>query len=144
MLGSLDRNEELGIESRVQVGAAVGRRFLQRSDAELTGFAGVSFNQEWSTGAAGSQQSLEGVLGAQWRVFRFSDPETSLDLSLLAYPSLTESGRYRSELSTTLSRELVDDLTFDISLYGSYDSQPPDVSAEESDYGVVTSLGYKF
>jgi Protein of unknown function, DUF481 len=84
------------------------------------------------------------VLGAEWRIFRFSKPETSLNSSFLLYPSLTESGRYRSELNITLSRELIEDLTFDLSYYNSYDSDPPDETASRSDYGVVTSLGYKF
>ena len=47
-------------------------------------------------------------------------------------------------MNIALRRELIDDLTFDISFYGSYDSDPPDETAETSDYGIVTSLGYKF
>jgi hypothetical protein len=29
-------------------------------------------------------------------------------------------------------------------VYGGYDSKPPTVDLEQSDYGVVTSLGYSF
>lgn len=144
LLGSLDRNEELGIEGRVQVGAAVGRHFFQTSFTELTGIAGLSFNQEWASGQEGGQQSLEGVIGGEWRVFRFSDPETNIDASLLGYPSLTESGRYRTEANVTFSREIINDLTLDLTYYNSYDSDPPDETANRYDYGVVTSLGYKF
>jgi hypothetical protein len=38
----------------------------------------------------------------------------------------------------------VDDLYFELKLYGSYDSQPPSEGTEKSDYGLVTSLGYSF
>jgi hypothetical protein len=38
----------------------------------------------------------------------------------------------------------VDDLYFELKLYGSYDSKPPSEDTEKSDYGVVTSLGYSF
>ena len=82
-LGSLERNEELGIEARLQAGGALARHIVQRTDTEATGFIGLSFNQEWVTGAESAQQSLEGVLGADWRIFRFADPETSLTSSLI-------------------------------------------------------------
>ena len=144
LLSSLDRNEELGIEGRVQLGGAIGRMFMQRSYAEINGLAGLSFNQEWITGTQGEQSSIEGVLGGEWRIYRFSTPDTTLNSSFLFFPSLTESGRYRSELNLTLSREIIDDLTFDLSYYNSYDSDPPNADAASSDYGIVTSLGYKF
>jgi hypothetical protein len=38
----------------------------------------------------------------------------------------------------------VEDLFFEIRLYGTYDSQPPTEDVEKSDYGFVTSLGYSF
>lgn len=144
LLSSLERNEEIGIDGRIQAGVAFGRRFIQRSDSELTGFIGVAFNQEWATSDEDSQQTVEGVLGSQWRIFRFNDPETSLASSFIFYPSLSQSGRRRAELNVTLSRELIEDLTFDVSLYDSYDNEPPDEAAQTSDYGIVTSLGYKF
>jgi Protein of unknown function, DUF481 len=143
-LSSLDRNEELGIEGRVQLGGAIGRMIMQRSYAEISGVAGLSFNQEWITGTQGEQSSIEGVLGGEWRVFRFSYPDTTLNSSLLFFPSLTESGRYRSEINVTLSREIIEDLTLELSYYNSYDSDPPNADAASSDYGIVTSLGYKF
>jgi hypothetical protein len=143
-LSSLERNEELGIDGRLQLGGAIGRHFMQRRDSEISGMLGLALSQEWATGEDKSQQSVEGVIGAEWRIFRFSKPETSLSSSLVLYPSLTESGRYRSELNISLTRDLIEDLTFDLSYYNSYDSEPPDVTASKTDYGIVTSLGYKF
>ena len=112
-------------------------------------FAGAVANQEWtndeaeSLDADESQQSLEGVLGASWRIFRFNDPEISLASTAYLYPSLTESGRHRGTLDVSLRREIISDLFFDISFYESYDSDPPS-AGETTDYGIVTSLGYKF
>lgn len=144
LLSALDRNEELGIEGRLQVGAAAGRHFVQRSYTLVSGIAGLALTQEWIMGSEGAQRSIEGVLGGEWRIFRFATPETSLHSSLLLFPNLSESGRYRSELNLTLRRDLIDDLTFDLSYYNSHDSDPPDDAAASSDYGIVTSLGYKF
>jgi putative salt-induced outer membrane protein YdiY len=144
LLSSLERNEELGIDGRLQLGGALGRRLMQRPDSEISAILGLAFTQEWATGEKDSQSSIEGVLGGEWRIFRFSKPETSLNSSFVVYPSLTESGRYRSELNITLSRDIIEDLTLDLSYYNSYDSEPPDVTASKTDYGIVTSLGYKF
>jgi hypothetical protein len=142
LLNSLERNDELGIDRRLQSGAAIARYFRQDQDSEIMLLAGAVANQEWINGDE-SQQSLEAVLGAQWRIFRFSDPDMSLSSTLYAYPSLTESGRVRGSLDVSLRREIISDLFFDLSLYDSYDSDPPS-EGEKNDYGIVTSLGYKF
>jgi hypothetical protein len=61
---------------------------------------------------------------------------------------LTESGRYRGGLNVTLTRDLIKDLTLNLSVYESYDSDPPEgedgTAAAKEDYGIVTSFGYKF
>ena len=67
----------------------------------------------------------------------------SLASTAYLYPSLTESGRHRGTLDVSLRREIISDLFFDISFYESYDSDPPS-AGETTDYGIVTSLGYKF
>jgi hypothetical protein len=143
-LASLERNEELGIEGRLQGGGAFGHFFRQTSFSELAGLIGVVGNQEWVTGEEGGQQSLEGLLGATWRIFRFSDPETSLTSSLAYYPSITESNRYRGSADLTLRQEIIDDFYIDLSVYYDYDSQPPGEDPVKDDYGIVTSIGYTF
>jgi hypothetical protein len=149
LLNSLERNDELGIDARLTMGGGLARYLGQDQDSEFMLFAGAVANQEWtndeaeSLDADESQQSLEGVLGASWRIFRFSDPEVSLSSTAYLYPSLTEQGRHRGTLDLNLRREIISDLFFDISFYESYDSDPPS-EGETTDYGVVTSLGYKF
>jgi hypothetical protein len=143
---SLERNEQLGIESRLQLMGGVGRTLRDTSSRSLITYVGVAVNQEWTTGEDDSQQTLEGVLGADWRIFRFRDPETSLTSSLVVYPSLSDGGRYRSTLDVSLRREMIEDLYLDLSVYGAYDNRPPDEGDEvsSSDYGIVTSVGYSF
>jgi hypothetical protein len=149
LLNTLERNDELGIDARVTSGAGVARYFGQDQDSEFMLLAGAVANQEWVNDEAeglqedDSQQSLEGVLGASWRIFRFNEPETSLAATAYYYPSFTESGRYRGTLDVKLRREFFSDFFFDISFYESYDSDPPS-GGETTDYGVITSLGYTF
>jgi hypothetical protein len=149
LLNTLERNDELGIDARLTSGAGLARYFAQDQDSEVMLFAGAVANQEWTDTGDGtleedeSQQSIEGVLGATWRIFRFGDPDVSLSSSAFLYPSLTESGRHRGNLDVSLRREIISDLFFDISFYESYDSDPPS-GGETTDYGFVTSVGYKF
>jgi hypothetical protein len=143
-LASIERNEELGIEGRLQGGGAYGHYFRQTSFSELAGLIGVVGNQEWVTGEEGGQQSIEGLLGGVWRIFRFADPETSLTSSAALYPSITESNRYRGAFDLTLRQEIISDFYIDLSLYYDYDSQPPGEDPVKDDYGIVTSLGYTF
>jgi len=143
-LTSFERNEQTGIDARVMVGGGYGSYFLQTSSNEVALLAGLGATREWATGEADNQSSLEGILGGDWRVFDFASPKTSLTARAVVFPSLTESGRYRTEANISLRREIISDFYLDLSLYHTYDSDPPDVLAETSDYGVVTSLGYSF
>ena len=76
-------------------------------------------------------------MGAYWRVFKFTDPETSLTLGVALYPSLTESDRYRGNGNLSLT-------TLGLTAYFSADSHPPDPTARRSDYGLTFNIGYEF
>jgi bile acid:Na+ symporter, BASS family len=94
----------------------------------------------WTTTA----ESLEAVVGTGYSFFHFDDPEASLDASLFVLPSLTESGRLRSEAKLRSRYEIINDLFFEVSLYGSYDTDADATADSKSDYGMTTSLGYSF
>jgi putative salt-induced outer membrane protein YdiY len=143
-LTSLERNEQTGIEARALLGGGYGSYFLQTSRSEFAALLGIAATREWATGQAEDQSSLEGILGVDWRVFDFASPKTNLTARAVLFPSLTESGRYRTDSSITLRREIVTDLFLDLSFYHNYDSDPPDELASTSDHGIVTSLGYSF
>jgi hypothetical protein len=143
-LSLLERNEGTGIDARLQLGAAFGKYFKQTSRSELSGMLGLALTREWPTGSEDSQQSIEGIIGGNWRIFKFNSPTVSMSSAALLFPSLTDSGRYRSNLNLSLRQELVKDFYLDLSFYHSYDNKPPDAGAENSDYGVTTSLGYSF
>jgi Protein of unknown function, DUF481 len=144
-LGALERNEELGIDARVELGGGFGRYLKQTSASEFSAVAGLVATREWVTGAGDSQQSIEGVLAATWHVFHLVGKTTSLSTQAMLYPSITESGRYRGELDITLRKELIKDFNIDINAYYDYDNQPPDQDkTETSDYGWTMSLSYAF
>ena len=137
------RNTELELDFRSLLGAGVGRYFVQTNLTEWQAGAGFAYTHEEYRGGE-SVDSLEAVLRTDFSVFRYDFPETDIGGSLSLIPSLTESGRYRAEGDVRARYEFVDDLYFELKLYGSYDSEPPSEDTEQSDYGFVTSLGYSF
>ena len=141
--GGFERNTELDLNLRTLVGAGYGRYFVQTNSADWVGGVGLAYAHENYAGGEISD-SVEAVLTTAFSIFRYDFPETDIGGSLAVLPSLTESGRVRAEADLRAKYEFIDDLYFELKLYGSYDSAPPLDGAEQSDYGFVTSLGYSF
>jgi putative salt-induced outer membrane protein YdiY len=141
--GSLERNTELDLDLRTMAGGGYGRYFVQNNHSEWLAGVGLAYSHENYTGGE-TFDSVEGVLTTAFKVFRYDFPETDIGGSLTLLPSLTKSGRYRAEADLRAKYEFVDDLYFELKVYGSYDSEPPLADSEQSDYGLTTSLGYSF
>jgi Protein of unknown function, DUF481 len=141
--GSFDGNDELGIDLRTTLGAAYGRFLRQNQKNDWAAYAGLAVTRE-NFSEQPTNESVEGVLGTQYWFFRYNAPEASFDAILNLFPSLSETGRVRAEGQLNARYELVSDLFFQLSLYGSYDSEPGAGAESKSDYGVTTSLGYTF
>jgi hypothetical protein len=139
---ALQGNDELGLDLRTTLGGAYGYYLVQNSRQEWAVMAGLgALREDFAT--RDRADSIEGLLGTQYAFFRFADPEANLDASLYVLPSLTESGRIRSELKIRSRYEIITDLFFEISLYGAT-TRADEETDEKSDYGVTTSLGYSF
>jgi hypothetical protein len=140
---ALEGNDALGLDLRTILGGAYGTYLVQNNRREWAAFAGLALNRE-DFEESDERESIEAVLGTTYSFFRFDTPEANVDATLVVLPSLTESGRVRSEATLKSRYEIVEDLFFEISLYGIYDNEP-DVNAESnSDYGITTSVGYSF
>ena len=141
--GTVQGNEELGLNIREVLGAGLGRYVVQDLHHEWSVVAGLAYDREKFEGES-TRNSAEGVLATQYSYFQYDTPKRSVDVSLALFPSLTESGRLRAEADVDWRIELVEDFFFDLSFYGSYDSEADPEAASNVDYGVVTSLGYSF
>jgi len=140
-LGSAESNESLGLDYRVYAGGVYGKYLIRQSDYWFSLAGGLVGTEEKYTGASGNT-SLEAVLNAQFNLYRYADPERSLQSRLTLFPSVTESGRLRSDFRTTFKLELVNDLYWSLELYYQGDTDPPPQAVNSIDYGITTSLGW--
>jgi len=144
ILGSFERNPELGIDGRPQAGLAVGQSLVRRPESDLVAYLGLEVNHESVDASGDDRSNVLGIAGLDWRIYRFSVPETTLTSSLKLFPYLTDIGRVRARMDVILQRKFTGSLSLNLSLYDDYDSRPPGTQVVTNDYGIVTSLGYTF
>jgi len=140
----LEQNDELGLNLRTSLGAALGRYLIQTNTSELGALFGLVGTNEQLQGDAQTQQNLEGQLGVDYSRYIYNDPKLDLTVSLYGYPSITDTGRVRAQFDIALNWEIYKDLFWTLSYYNTYDSDPPSGSETTDDYGIVTSVGWSF
>jgi len=141
--GRFESNESLGIELRSQAGFTVGPRLVNSNRAQLVLGAGVAVNNEDGVDVE-STQNVEGILMFRTAYFTYDRPKTTLDIKLQYYPSLSDFGRQRVQFDASVKRELWKDFFVSLNVYNSFDSRPPNPTAETNDFGVVFSLGWSY
>ena len=141
---TFEQNDELGLDLRTSLGGGVGRYLVQSNRMLWSLDAGLQVSREDLAASTEETDSLEATFTAQWDWFIFQDPELDWSTTVQLVPSLTESGRVRGELDTSLQWEIMNDLKWGFSLYGSFDNQPQSEVGETSDYGINTTVTYEF
>ena len=137
-----EQNDELGLDSRLSVGGALGRYLVQTNKNQFSVTLGVQAAREKFTGDDEDTTKPEGRIEIRY-LRRNLVPETSINFTTKIYPSLEDFSSYRAETDLVIRREFVKDLFFDISIGHSFLSDPP-TGAESVDYAITTSLGYSF
>lgn len=141
---SADSNDELNIDLRTSVGVGGGRILAQSDHTFFLLQGGLLLSREQILGEPANIDSVESFVLMQWDWFKFTTPNLDWSMRLAVIPSLTESGRVRSEVDATLSWKVFRNLHWQIQLYDSYDNKPQTGDAASNDYGVNTSLSYKY
>jgi hypothetical protein len=136
-----ERNDELGIENRYSGGGGVGRFLIRSNSFELLFSGGLVASREFRTDTANSQ--LEAYANGSLAWFKHRFPKTDIRTDVTILPSLTDSGRIRTNWDIAVTREIIEDLALDLSVYYTTDNQSPD-EAGRDDWGVVTSIEYTF
>ena len=139
-----EKNDELGLKLRSSAGAGLGRYLIQTNISELALVGGFIGTREILANDVSSEENIEGAVGAQYSRYIFDDPTVDLNISLSVFPGITDAGRNRAQIDANIRWELFKDLFWDLSYYNTYDSDPPSGNDSNTDYGIVTSLGWSF
>jgi putative salt-induced outer membrane protein YdiY len=138
------QSDEQQLDLRTTLGGAVGHMFSFTNHSFIAAFGGGDWNHErYSSEATVGRtgNSAEVVLGTQVNFFRFKTTNILADARL--YPSLTDQGRVRFNLNTSLKFRVAKDLYWKFGYYLNFDSRPPQ-ELPKSDYGSTSSLGWTF
>ena len=144
-LGSFEHNDQQQLNFRTTLGGGLGRTLIKRKNTELYLLGGVTFmaerfrqNNGTRPSTTGSGESLTGLdLRADlfgWALF------TS---TISALPNLNALGQYRLEYDSTLRFPLFKNLSWSVSFYDRFISNPP-TTVKKNDYGLISSFGIGF
>jgi len=138
------QSDQQQLNLRTTLGAAVGHVFSSTNNSFVTGYGGLVWNREHYSSQATmgkTGKSGEFVLGTQLNFFRFKT--TNILATANVYPSLTDLGRVRFDLNTSLKLRIAKDLYWNFGYYLNVDSRPPQ-NLPKTDYGSTSSLGWTF
>lgn len=140
VLAGLERNDRQQLNLRTNTGGGLGWRLVKSKNTQLSIRGGITFtNEQFNDGVELSSGEALGQI--EWKTLQFGKVELSTDARF--YPSLTRSGRYRIEYDSTMRVPLLSQLTWSLSLFDRFDSDPP-LPVQRNDYGLVSAFGFTF
>jgi Protein of unknown function, DUF481 len=140
---NMESNDQLGVDLRALVGAGYGVMPVRTPRSKFAMVLGLDINREIPTDGA-KETNLEGVGWLSYEYYKFSSPERTFRTDFTVFPSITDWGRWRADLKTDFTLEIVTDFFWKLELYANYDTAPISINGAKSDYGLSSSLGYKF
>jgi Protein of unknown function, DUF481 len=138
------QSNEQQLNLRMTLGGAVGRVFSQTRNSFVNGYAGVIYNREQYSSEATvgrTGDSAEAVFGTQMNFFRFR--ATDIVTTAQFYPSLTDPGRVRFDLNTSMKLRVAKRLDWTFGFFVDFDSRPPQ-NLPKSDFGSTSGLSWRY
>ena len=135
------RSSELNLKSRWTPSAGVGYYIFQTNRLYWGVDAGGAFTLEnYVPDSITDMQSFEGFFGTDLNLFDIGD--FSLSTTARAFPSFTESGRWRFDFNLDTKYDLPLEFYIKLGLSLNYDSRPP--SGSDLDYVLYTGFGWEW
>jgi hypothetical protein len=138
---SLLSNTEQLLDLRAILSMAVGQYLINTNKMYWGAFTGLSYNNENFSSDAEDRSSLEGILGTELNMFDAKD--LSIISRLIAYPSFSESGRWRVDWNFDLKYDLPLDFYVKTGITLNYDNRPV-AGASDSDYYWKMAFGWEW
>lgn len=135
-------NNQIDLDLRTNVRAGAGKYLIHNNSLYLGFGGGLAWNNEqYLTAQDANKNSLESYVGIEFNMFDMGD----LDFytRMLVYPSLTENGRLRSDITASLKYDLPLDLFIKLGFTYNYDNQPAEGFLTD-DYVFNTTFGWEF
>jgi hypothetical protein len=139
-LVALNRNDELGIKSRISFGTGGGYNLIVTEKARLLALSGILQNTEKNIESSASISNFELPVTLQHTIYSFIRPDLSTTTEIAYYKGLTESKRYRVDISADISWEFIKWTKLKLSVYYDYDNKEVEGKNSKEDYGTVISL----
>jgi hypothetical protein len=136
------RQQDLSL--RATAGGGLGRVLIRSEHTSLRLLSGLLFSREDYTSEAGPQpraNNTEALVSLRYNMYRFK--KVNVSATLYSYPSLTDPGRVRMGVQSSLGIEVFRNFKWKFNLYENFDSRPP-VHAPRNDFGTGTSVGWTF
>ncbi|HWO02985.1 MAG TPA: DUF481 domain-containing protein [Blastocatellia bacterium] len=138
------QSSEQGIGLQTTLGGGIGRYFKNTNRARISllgGFAWQRTNYKDSNPAFERQNIAAALISAEVKFFKFK--KTNLDVTASLFPAISEPGRVYFRTNESYYVKLFNNLSWNISFYGSWDNRPPN-GLSGSDYGSSSGLSWTF
>ena len=140
-VGTYLQSSEQGILSQATAGGGIGRYLKNTNLARIGVVAGLAGQNTQYQQDITSQNLTTGLLVANLQFFRFN--KTNGDLNAVLLPVLSQPGRLKFNMNATYYVKLIGNLSWNVSIYGSWDNRPPN-TLSGSDYGSSSGLSWTF
>jgi hypothetical protein len=132
------------IKLQTTLGGGIGRYLKNTNRTSVyvmggLGWQNISYGQ--NSVEQGANNTAVGFAAAEIKAFKFK--KTNLDASASLLPAITDAGRLHFNTNAVYYIKLVNDLSWNFSFYGSWDTRPP-ATLPKSDYGTSSGLSWTF
>ncbi|MEO8149602.1 MAG: DUF481 domain-containing protein [Bacteroidia bacterium] len=139
-INSFNRNDELGIKSRISFGLGGGNNIVQTDRQRLLILTGIIHNSEKNIESNDAVSNFEWPVTIQHTVYSFMRPDLTSAIYLASYVGITEKGRYRFDANADITWEFITDVKLQVSVYYNFDNKAVEGKTSEQDYGTILSL----
>lgn len=138
------QNLQLGIERRYSINIGALKDIVNNTWSRFYVAAALSGLTEQSTDAnSPKNQDLAGLVRVGYNIYKYTTPKVSLESNLTFLPYFTGDARNRVSFNLNPSVSIFDnDFKVGFNFYYTYDTNPPDSSLSNEDYGIDLQFSY--
>jgi hypothetical protein len=138
---ALNSNTETQLKLRTNGNLGFGNYLANNNRIRWSVSAGATFNIEKYYTAINNRNSWEGFIGSNINIYGVHD--FIFTSGIIAYPGITEKGRWRFDYNINTKYKFVFDFYITIGFSFNFDNQPVN-NAPRTDYALTTGLGWKW